>query len=70
VLAVEDERATRERLVLALIPTCSRHEMRKPQEIVDIATELCKYIVSPEVTVSTEAKGTGTTSLTQRSPKK
>jgi hypothetical protein len=63
-----DDRETRERLVLALIPTCSRHEMRNPQEIVDIATKLCKYIVS-EPEVSTDGGDPGTTSTKPRSPK-
>jgi len=47
-------RATRERVILALVPTCSRHEMRNPKEIVDIATELCKYIDNVPIAGTTQ----------------
>lgn len=65
----DDQRATRERVVLALIPTCSRHELRDPQHIVAIASELCKYIDETPESAQVAPESDGTPPLTQRGPK-
>lgn len=42
------ERATRERVILALIPVAARVELQKPQHMVETATKLCYYINTGE----------------------
>jgi hypothetical protein len=55
-------RATREKVVLALIPSASLHELRNPQSIVAIASELCQYIHQlPERSTSEGRPASGTT---------
>ncbi len=40
-----EDRATREKVILALLPVAARHDvLNQPQRVVEIATTLCEYI--------------------------
>jgi hypothetical protein len=51
--------AIRKDLILALIPVASRHALSNPQQVVDIATKLCDYVVTGRKPLDTSLDTSG-----------